>query len=75
MALAAAAVGVGLGMRSQPVLLEREHYPKMLWLSVLFAAQISIFNLGVNFTSPAYAVIFAEREPRDGQFDQPLFRR
>lgn len=63
MALAAVAVAGWAWMRSQPVLLDREHYPKMLWLSVLFAAQISIFNLGVNFTSPAYAVILLNANP------------
>ncbi len=63
MALAALAVVCWAWMRSQPVLLEREHYVKMLGLTVLFSAQISIFNLGVNFTSPAYAVILLNANP------------
>ncbi len=63
MAAGAAVVACWARVRSQPLRLSREHYRQMLRLTVLFAGQIAIFNLGVDFTSPAYAVILLNANP------------
>ncbi len=63
MGIAAAVVACWARVRRRPVRLRREHYPKMLGLTLLFAGQIAIFNLGVDFTSPAYAVILLNANP------------
>ena len=59
----AAAVACWTRALGEPLRLERRHYRKMLALTILFAAQIAIFNLGVDFTSPAYAVILLNANP------------
>lgn len=63
MGAGAAAVACWTWARSRPIRLEREHYRPILALTILFAAQIAIFNLGVDFTSPAYAVILLNANP------------
>jgi drug/metabolite transporter (DMT)-like permease len=63
MAVAAVAVALWAGLRSQPVLLERGQWSNMLRLTAIFTAQIAIFNMGVSFTSPAYAVILLNGNP------------
>ncbi len=63
MGVGAAVVACWTRARSKPVRLERKHYRPMLAMTILFAAQIAIFNLGVDFTSPAYAVILLNANP------------
>ena len=48
---------------SKPILVDRKHFGSMLKLSLLFIAKITIFNLGVYFTSPAYSVILLNTNP------------
>ena len=43
-------------------------------LGLLFALQITGLNLGVSFTSPAYAVILLNSHPDFHEPDQPLLR-
>lgn len=63
MGLAAVVVTCWAWIRREPIRLERAHYPNMLGLTALFAAQIAIFNLGVDFTSPAYSVVLLNTNP------------
>lgn len=63
MAVATIAVALWARLNSQPILPERGQWGNMLRLAVIFTAQIAIFNLGVNFTSPAYAVILLNANP------------
>ena len=63
MGVAVAVVACWARVRAQPIRLGREHYRKMLGMTVLFAGQIAIFNLGVDFTSPAYAVVLLNSNP------------
>ncbi len=46
-----------------PIRFKRSDARAMLLLGALFAIQISIFNLSVEFTSPAYAVILLNTNP------------
>ena len=42
---------------------ERGEWRALIWLSLMFAAQISVLNVGVNMTSPAFAVVLLNSHP------------
>ncbi len=63
MAAGAAAVAFWAAARHEPVLFKRSWLGRMLRLSTMFTAQIALFNLAVDYTSPAYAVILLNTCP------------
>lgn len=63
MAIAAVAVGAWTLALGKPLLFGRALLPQMLLLSAMFTVQIAVFNLGVHYTSPAYAVILLNTNP------------
>ncbi len=63
MAVGAVAVAVWTRALGKPVLFRIARLRQVLLLSVMFTAQIAIFNLSVYYTSPAYAVILLNTNP------------
>ncbi len=59
----ALAVAAWARIIGNPILPERSQYLHMAILSALFTAQIAVFNLSVDYTSPAYAVILLNAAP------------
>ena len=63
MAVAALAVAAWTWALGKPIVFRRSHVVQMLVLSVMFTAQIAVFNLSVHYTSPAYAVVLLNTNP------------
>ena len=63
MAIAVLAVALWTKAAGGPVLVQRHEFGRVLLLSVMFTAQIATFNLAIEFTSPAYAVILLNTNP------------
>ncbi len=63
MAVAVLVVAVWTKATGDAVLVRRRQVRRMLLLSVLFTAQIATFNLAIQYTSPAYAVILLNTNP------------
>ena len=63
MALAAGAVAFWTRALGKPVLFQADQLRQLLLLSVMFTAQIAVFNLSVFYTSPAYAVVLLNTNP------------
>lgn len=63
MAAGAVAVSLWAAALGKPLLFDRAKLREMLLLGGMFTAQITIFNLSVFYTSPAYAVILLNTTP------------
>lgn len=63
MAVAVLAVALWTKAAGGPVLVKQHEVRRMLILSVMFTAQIAAFNLAIQYTSPAYAVILLNTNP------------
>ena len=66
--IALAAVGLWARFRGLALMPERNEWRPLGILAVLFTVQISILNLGVNWTSPGYGIVLLKRPP---DFRQP----
>lgn len=63
MLVAAIAVAAWARLTGNQVLFSRRDLRDMLGLSAMFTAQIAVFNVGVHYTSPAYAVVLLNTCP------------
>ena len=63
MAIGALAVSAWAWALRKPFWVKRDQMREFLLLGAMFTAQIAIFNLSVDYTSPAYAVILLNTNP------------
>ena len=61
--IAAAAVGLWARFRGLPLLPEPSEWRPLGILALLFTVQISLLNLGVNWTSPGYGIVLLNAHP------------